>query len=425
MKITYPLLIFLIISFSGQSLCAQKIFREGYIVKKTGESFTGLVEYSAKQKIPSECIFKRFDIARPVAYFPGEILAFGYRNGNRYESKEVDNKVSFFEVLVAGKIVLYQKGSDYYLDKDHLGLVRLVNGPVTYNSDGGKEEFKSLADFLSFITEGKAGTISQKFNIRNEIVQLITSYNMESGMAFSVYNRSIAEKQLTQDAWKSGAARNRFGVLSGINLYTLNMKFNPNISGFLSDHFIPDPVRETGMVAGFSYERLLLRRTDRIAVRINVFYNSKSFYSYSERPGGGGGTIRDDAYFSFTGIKVPVLFQYSLTGGRIVPCINAGVACQYFLKTDYMHVAEAENILHEITTYVDHDMVFNKGELTGVCGLGVRTRILTKLNLHLTFMLETGKGLFLNELQGDTNSMKLKPYNQRSFQSTLLIGITF
>ncbi len=112
------LIFILIIFLSASDLFGQKIFREGYIVKKTGELMTGLVEYSPKRGIPSECKFKRFDIARTVIYSPDEIQAFGYRNGNRYESREFSGKVSFLEVIVTGKIILYQKGSKYYIDKD-------------------------------------------------------------------------------------------------------------------------------------------------------------------------------------------------------------------------------------------------------------------------------------------------------------------
>lgn len=425
MKTFKSLVLILTISFLIQDLSAQKIFRDGYIVKKTGESLTGLVQYSAKQDIPSECTFKRFDIARTVVYTPEEIQAFGYRNGNRYEAKEANGKISFFEVIVAGRIVLYQKGSKYYIDKDHLGLVELKNGPVTYNNGEGNKEFKSLSEFLTSATEGKAGAISEKFNVKNEIVPLITTYNMQSGKSYNVFNRSITEKQLTQDAWKSGAAKNRFGIVSGINMYKLNLKFNPDMYGITNADYVPTPDKEMGLAAGLTYERLLSRRSDRMSARIDILYNSQDFYCYNERENNVGGITRDDAFFSFTGIKVPVLFQYSLTGGRIVPYVNAGVAYQYFIKTDYHHVAEIENTFHEITTYEDSNMLFKSGELTGVGGIGMRARIFSNLNLHLMFMMEYGKGFFLNTDPTDTNNRQNDPYVMNSLQSTVLLGITF
>lgn len=360
-----------------------------------------------------------------MVYSPEDILAFGYRNGNRYESIELDNRVSFFEVLVAGKIVLYQKGSKYYLNKDHSGLAELKNGALIYKSSAGTREFNSLSEFLGFITEGKAGPIPDKFSLKDEIIPLIASYNKESVKSYNVFNRSVSEKQLTQDIWKSGAAKNRFGVVSGVNLYMLNLKFNPHMYGILPTDYVPEPGNEYGLAAGLTYERLLSRRTDRMSLVINLIYNNQSFYSYSERSGNAGSIVRDDAWFNFMGIKVPLLFQYSLTGGRIVPYVNAGAAYQFFFNTDYRHVAETESLNHEINTSEDQNMIFKKGELTGVGGLGIRTRILTNLNLHLQLMVEAGQGLFVNKLPNDVNGRKNTPYIQNSLQATVLLGITF
>ncbi len=87
--------VFLILFLTAGNLLSQKVFRDGYIIKKSGETLNGLVEYSVKQGAPSECRFKRFDIAHEVVYSANDIKAFGYRNGNRYESKEFNSKTSF------------------------------------------------------------------------------------------------------------------------------------------------------------------------------------------------------------------------------------------------------------------------------------------------------------------------------------------
>jgi ribosomal protein L27 len=425
MKTIKSLVLILIISCTVQGSFAQKIFRDGYIVKKTGESLTGLVQYSDKQGIPSECTFKRFDIAREVVYAPSDIQAFGYRNGNRYESREIDNKVTFLEVIATGKIILYQKGSKYYIDKDHLGLVELKNGPVIYNSNEGKKEFKNLPSFLTSVTEGKAGSVPEKFNVKEDIVPLVITYNKASGNSYNVFNRSISEKQLTQETWKSGASKNRFGVMAGVNMYKLNLKFNPDMYGITNEDYVPNPEKETGPVFGLTYERLISRRSDRFSIRIDMLFNSQDFYCYSERENNVGGITRDETNFSFSGLKFPILFQYSLTGGRIVPYVNAGVAYQYFLSTDYHHVAEQENTFHEIFTYHDSNMLFKSGELTGAGGLGVRTRIFSSINIHLMYMFEYGKGLFINTDPTDTNNRKNDPYVENSLQSTFMLGITF
>jgi hypothetical protein len=70
-------------------------------------------------------------------------------------------------------------------------------------------------------------------------------------------------------------------------------------------------------------------------------------------------------------------------------------------------------------------MLFRSGELTGAAGLGIRTRIFTRMNLHLMLMAEYGQGLFLNTDPTDGGYTKNDPYVENSFQSTFMIGITF
>jgi hypothetical protein len=213
--------------------------------------------------------------------------------------------------------------------------------------------------------------------------------------------------------------------VGGVNLYALNIKFNPNMKGITLNNYVPASVSGTGPVFGVTYERSLSRRSDRFSARIDILYNSQNFYSYSERGNYSGGTTRDDARFSFKGLKVPVFFQYSITGGRIVPYANIGAAYQFFISKDYNHVAEVENGMHEITTVQDQNMLFRSGELSGAAGVGARVRLMNKLNLNLMYIFEYGQGMFQNVNVTDSNYRKNDPYVQNSIQSTLLLGITF
>jgi hypothetical protein len=403
--------------FEGNIYC-QKIFRDGYAVKKTGESLSGLVQYSSNQDIPSTCTFKRFDIAREVVYSPQEILAFGYKNGNRYESKELNGRNQFYEVIVTGKIVLYRKGNNFYLDKEQNGLVELKNGTFTYSVKGEKKEFNSLPDFLRFLTEEKTGRISDKFNLKNEIIPLIVSYNKESGRNFYVFNRSISEKQLTQRALETGAGKNRFGIVTGVNFYVLNLK-----PGTGNSNIVTKPQKDAGFIAGITFEKLLSRRTDRLSLKVDLIYNKHSFYSYDEELVGIGDFSRNDTFINFSGLKIPVMFQYSFTGKRLVPFINAGVAYQVIIDKSYRRIEEHENSLNEIHTNEYRNLGFNAGEISALAGLGVRTRIFNNLNLQLLGRIEAGPG-FLYKLSDDL-LYEDKNLKQNSLQATFLIGITF
>lgn len=236
---------------------------------------------------------------------------------------------------------------------------------------------------------------------------------------------TLTDKNQTETVWKSENHMSMFGVLSGMYIYQLNLRFSAEMAGLTSTEYIPVPDKKTGFTAGLTYERLLSRRSDRMAIKINLLFSSQSYYCYSERSGNGGSIIHDDTRFSFKAIKVPLLFQYSLTGRKIVPYINAGAAYQLFMNTDYEHSAEVEDINHEINTYLDKNMRIKAGEISGVGGLGARTRIYKNVNLHILLLVEAGNGVFVNELRSQLNGTANKPYKQHSVQETLLLGLTF
>jgi hypothetical protein len=412
MKKIKLLLFISILFFFGRDLYSQKIFREGFVVKKNGELLNGMVEYSANQDIPVVCVFKRFDIAREISYSPEEIKVFGYRYGNRYEAKSLNSKVSFYEIIISGKITLYTKGSKYFLEKDQQGLVELKEGKISYPSSNEKKEFDNLVEFLKYTTEGKAGNISDRFNLKTQLIPLITSYNESSGASFFVYNRTFQEKALSEAALRSGSAINKYGIITGINNYGLNL--NPK-----AKYFVPVPKSEMNLIAGFSYERLISRKTDRLAARIDLLFSTQNFYCYDEINQSDGSVSRNDTYFNFSGIKIPLMFQYSLTGNRIIPFLNIGMAYQILLNDSYQHTEEIEDTYSVIHTYQDNLLKFRSNELSGFCGAGIRTRLINNFTMNIQGRIEYGTGFFENNIDG-------KPViTQNSLQTTLMIGIFF
>jgi len=403
---------------------SQNLFREGFIEKKSGIVLNGMIEFKANQKIPDQCKFKRFDIATTVIYSPDEIKAFGYKNGNRYESLKVGGKSSFYEVLVYGKIILYMKGSEYYVEKDRKGPVKVENGPVEYMENGSKKKFESLQTFLYYLTEGKAGAISSKFNIKEELLPLIISYNKFSGEDYYTYNHSFSERQFAKEMMQSGTKMNRFGILSGVNMYNLNIRIYGAYTGFDSD-FAPDSDFETGPVLGISYEHNIFRKSEKLSVRLDLYYVSQDFYCYSESKT--STTNINEAFFKFTAVKAPLLLQYSIPGRRLVPFFNAGGAYQHILSSDYFHIEEIEKFGNEISTYEDNDLKFNNGEISAVAGIGARFRLINNISLNFQTRFEYGKGLFENEFPEDllNRASYSKPYKQNSLQVDILFGITF
>ncbi len=396
---------------SAGNLFGQKVFRDGYIIKKSGETLNGLVEYSLKQGAPSECKFKRFDIAHEVVYTANDIKAFGYRNGNRYESKEFNSRTSFYEVLASGKIVLYARGPEFFVEKDNSGLTSLNKVPVRYNSGGQKNEYKTAAEFLKFLTEGKT-TIPGKLNMKSDLVPLIAEYNRTAGEGSKVYNRTISSSAIEKIALASGDHKNIFGVMTGVAGYLLNMKK-------LEVDYVPAPATEFCPIFGLSYERILSRKSGKFSFSIELLSFKQTFYTYSEW-NDFNGTTRSDAFYDFTAVKAPVMFRFSpITGKKFVPYINAGVAFQYLIDHNFRNIEEVENNDYEVITYEYEDFTFNHQEISALAGIGVKTRLYNNIFLNLQARVEYGGGLFLD---ASTTEAQFK---QNSIQPSILLGVTF
>jgi hypothetical protein len=398
----------LILAFNTGNLFGQKVFREGYIVKNSGEILNGLVEYSVNQKTPSSCVFRRFEIATKVIYSASDIKAFGYRNGNRYESLSFESQTSFFEVLAKGKINLYLKGSGYYLEIGNSGIINLSKTPVTLSLDGESNQFPQVQDFLKYITKNEV-SIPDKFSLKNDLIPVVTSFNIKNGEVSQVYNRSISSAKIDRMAHASGVNMTSLGVVGGTAGYMLRMR--------TSDiKYLPAPVNEFCPAIGLTFERILSRMNDKWSLYLEITGYEQTFYSYSEYTYSSY-TSRNDAFFDFTAIKVPLMLKYTLPGKKYIPFLNAGIACQYFLDHNFRHISETENSIHEVQIAESSEFTFKPKEMSVLIGGGIKTRLYNNIFFSLQGRVEFGQGLFI---MGNSQHVK-----ESSIQPSILIGFTF
>jgi hypothetical protein len=406
-----PFLQLILLSLISNTIICQNIFRDGYIIKNNGEILDGLIGYKPNQDIPAKCAFKRFDIAVEITYKPYEIKAFGYTGGSRFESKRQDGKDSFYGVLASGNINLYRKGSKFFLEKGQAGLVDLSSGSNEYSVDGQQQKFDGLTSFLKYITEGKVINIKGKINPKKDLLSIIAEYNKESGNHYIVYNNKFSEKMLISESLRSGANHNRFGIYSGMNIYILKITSESN-------WFIRDPEPEITPVIGLSYERMISRKSDKLALRLDFTFLKQNFYAYSEET-----EIftlyRHDFFFDFSGIKLSPMLQYSFTSGKLVPYMTAGLSYMTYIQKNYLHILETIHSNNEVFTSESNTMDFNSGEFAGLLGAGIKLRLLNNINLNIQGRMEVGQGLFTGQIK------KIASYSQLSLQPTLMVGITF
>lgn len=416
---TFYYLTFLAISFAISFILnpvyGQKLYREGYVTKSNGQTLSGLVEWKSGQGTPEVCVFKRFEIAVEVKYTAAELISFGYLNGNRYESVKTDGKSEFYEVLVQGALSLYKKGSRYFVRKSGLDLTELKNGKSGIKAEGKELEFNNLKEQLGYFTENRINLPDEKY-ITKELVNIIADFNRTTSGNYIAYRQEYSARPINTSL-RSGADFRRFGVTAGMNIYSLTATVKSNVGVF-----IPKPNTEYAFTGGLTYESLLSRKNDHLNLRIDLLFLKQTFYSYSE------GTlssaiIRDDAFYEFTAVKVPVLFQYSFNSGKVVPFITAGASGMILLNKDYYHIRESElQYWHHVYTSEDKNIELRSTELTGIAGAGLKIRMFNNLKFSIMGGAEFGSGIYK---QSQSASVGLVEFKQHSIQKFIMVGMTF
>jgi hypothetical protein len=402
------LLIF--VTLFSEDLHSQSTFREGYIVKNTGEVIEGLVGYSGN-KIPDKCSFKRFDIAVIVSYGPDDIAAFGYKNSKRYESVLNEGRKLFLEILVKGYLTLFCRGSEYYISRNNSNPAQIKQGLISWNEEYPKKEFQGPEEFLKYLSSGKT-EIKSKIDLDVDLVPIISSINHNEGKNSQVFNADITKSEISQKVRQTRGKTNWFGLVYGVNIYSLELKNKSHI-------FLPVPDRETAMIFGLSYERVVSMSTDRWSVRADLLYLRQDFYSYTETDESYTQKGKNDAFFDFTALKVPLQLQYTFRSMKYVPYLNGGISGMFLLNNHYSHIKEFEVYPNDIYISELEDMKFSPVESGITIGGGIKTKLLNNATLRIEARLEAGSGIF------DKKFPAPRAFSQHSLQTCLLVGISF
>lgn len=128
-------------------LYAQTDFRPGYVIKATGDTLYGEIDYRGDITMQSLCRFRICKDSAESRFSPNDIIAYRFDDDKYYVSKKVEGRYVFLEYLVNGKISIYytrdSEGDHYYIEKKGLGLsllpyeegIRYINNkPYEYQS---------------------------------------------------------------------------------------------------------------------------------------------------------------------------------------------------------------------------------------------------------------------------------------------------
>lgn len=406
-------IILILLAFAPAGLFSQGIYKEGYIIRNTGNFIEGLVEFHPERKNQSVCVFKRFDIAEKEILDATEIKAFGFRNGMRYESLNIGGKSSFYETLVQGDINLFRGKDGYLVQKSGHNPVVLKKGKILISEGGKQEEYEGPGEYLRHLTEKSGIEVKNEPDFEKDLLPLIISHNQKSSMPYKKYDKLITQKTGRERlTWMASIKRNSFGISAGISIYNLDISPESKI-------YVPEPRYVTNPTFGLFYERIISRRNDRLSAHTGLSWLRHSFYSYTETETEIGNLVRNDAFFNFTAVKVPLFLKYSFGGTKLKPFVNCGFTGIYLFKKNYYHISETETPNHNVYTSEDNDMIFKNFEIGISAGAGVKIGILNDMFIIAESRIETGNGIF------DMKYPRPNSFRQRSLQPVLLLGLQF
>ncbi len=148
-------LIIVFFLFTTYSIQAQTDFRPGYIIRSSGDTLSGEIDYRGDLTMGLNCTFKSNIDKSVKSYNPDEILEYRFINGKYFISRELTinsiKKRVFLQFLFKGKISLFYfrdaVADHYFIDKKGIGMSEFPREDevVRPNSDGVNHKFKYAA----------------------------------------------------------------------------------------------------------------------------------------------------------------------------------------------------------------------------------------------------------------------------------------
>lgn len=412
------LLLLLIVSSSFiNNVTAQKVFIDGYIIRNDGSIIYGKIESVKKDNTPAECIFRWFDIAHPLIYKPGDIKAFGFLGGNRYDTKKIKNRQVFISCLASGSANLYYDGKTMYVETEETSApVPLTKGNAEMILAGNSVTASGFRDVLQKTLNGKPGfSLPEKINLdKKSVTGIVSSYNRQSGKASQVYaetNQNLYFGEMSN----AGKFKFTYGVTAGIT----ELKFKATDIDLYNSIFLPQmtsyKIIPTG---GIFVEKQLSRIKDIIDLHAEISFLNNNMYLFNieEQKNYPYMTIRSDIFIKYSAIKAPVYLQFNLSQKKIVPYISVGGFYSYLAGASYKRNYETEDSNNNVRQFTDNSLTIKNKEYGWLAGFGIKYKINPKTSAFIQGRYESGSGIYYSAQD---------PLSQSSSSISILAGVKF
>jgi hypothetical protein len=352
-------------------LCAkgQAGFLPGYIIKNNSDTLNGLVFFGTDGKFRNKCRFKRFEILREVIYDPSDLKAFGFRNGRYYESKSYGSKNLFFECRIKSEISLYsghgQPNHQLYIEHAATGFIKLNRGTNRLKNGAVFRNFRELLTWL-LRQSGCYGVTADSVDYNAaSISRLIRQSLSPQEQSVQVFYHAPGVNWFKDYSLLPGRSSWSFGLTGGYQFVQVNVSGN-SLTRYFSEASYDDSYRPA---IGFFVDYNLSKKTDLFSVDLSCLYITQRYYGYAAYT-----TLsecRDELFFEYSALQIPLSLKMTLGKNRIRPFIKAGVYGSFLLSSDYVRYAERQFGSEIYTDWFSDFHLKNDYGFRGGIGIGI------------------------------------------------------
>lgn len=375
--------------FCSPRLFAQS-YRPGFIVKASGDTIQGLVKYRESKRKYKTCIFKTTESSTPQEYNPTDIIAYGITNDALFESRNIVNDEgveisTFLEVLIHGKLSLYEHQDMFFLKKEKGKLTRIAAETNDPGIGGIVGEIRTTTTstkhlvLLNTLTndcpvpQELLAKVLKKITAPN-IMAIVEAYNNCSEPASSITYRQ-------DKPWLSAEK----GVLIGS--HTTRLKFYDktnlvNDANFSVSHNI---------IVGGHLNLRSPRRSEKLSLHVDAFLSKEQYLGYQERH---GPLIihRNDYDIDITRVATVIMGRYTMANsGKAKPFLAIGATHNFILGSTTNVRFESEttiNNIRQIDTNITESQVDMRYYTRTTAALGTTYMFKDKYKLLFQFRYE-------------------------------------
>ena len=368
------------------NLCfSQTDFKPGYVITQSGDSLAGLVDYREGARSFRSCDFRQSVSQETHTYKPGELLAYGFLDGQRFETKTITLPDStmhtvFLEALIRGQVSLYKFEQYYWVEKNAVLNVLLDEVREVYINDvryvkHTNQHVGTLSTLMFDCAEMRLTVQQAQLNERN-LTKLVEDYNRCVGSSTIIYK----EKK----PWIKPVV----GVVAGMTISQIKFFTDMNDFKHLTGSFEPS----RNFTVGLSFDILSPRLFERFSFYSEILYMHTAYYHYQEVPSDFS-TNRNYITIDLKQLKIPFGARYTFPERKLTPMISAGISGTIHVKQSSTWVQEQE-FTTVVQTYTGEALAEMKRNQFGLWGsLGVQYSINEKLGASLELRYEQTNGI--------------------------------